>query len=108
RNDHSERVSDEDRAWSELHLNELEVVAAGFLEEDIEEEPGSADARGDADDAGEERVGHAFGEEGLDEVAALSADGTGDTHFGAPFGGEHDEDHEDEHHASGHREEAEH
>ena len=66
-----------------------------------------ADAQRRADGAGDEVVGHAFGDEGLDQVAALRADRAGHAHLGLPLGGEHHEDHEDQHDAGGDREEAE-
>ncbi len=103
----AQAVADDDGCGRDLHLDEGEVVASGSLEEDIDEQPRGEDPGRDANHAGEQRVGHPFGEEGLHDVSALGADRTGHAHFGAALGREHHEDHEDEHHAGSHREETE-
>ena len=66
-----------------------------------------ADAQRRADQSGEHGVARAFGDELLDELAALGADRPRHAHLGAALGGEHREDQDDQQDAGRDREEAE-
>jgi hypothetical protein len=68
---------------------------------------GDGHAEEDADRSREEVVGHAFEQERLDEVAATRPHRTCDSQLAAPFGGEHDEDEEDQEDPCGNRERSE-
>ena len=105
--DDAEAVADDERPRRDVRLDEVEVVAEAEPEEadDQRQRRGHAERR--ADRAGDQVVGHALGDEGLDEVAALGADRAGHAHLRLSLGREHHEDHEDQHDAGGDREQTE-
>ncbi len=106
RDHHAQRVADDDGLERDVRANQREAVAAGDLQQPDGHAQRAEDTQRGAADPGEQRVRQALGDERLDEMAALSADGPSHTHLFAALGSEHHEDHEDKHDAGDHREQA--
>src|SRR5437867_924310 len=86
---------------------ELEIPAGKDRSHSVGHADRNENTKGSTDHGGYDVIAHALGQERLHQVPALGANSSGHAHFRLPFGGEHDEDHDNEEHAGPDREKAE-
>jgi len=104
--DRAQAEGDHDATQLDVAL-QAEAARAKQAGHDRDHAQSHADAQQHADQRCAEVVGVALKQELFDQVAALGADGARHAHLGAPLGGQHHEDQEDQHDARGDREQAE-